>query len=111
MPLFEKVRVEIYVPDRAEANYQNLLDAFADEFTEALGGATVLRGFEGRFLSASGEKEIEKMNLVYTDLPLNLSEYQNEIAVYLDEIKEAAHEVLNEESILVTARTIFHAGN
>lgn len=111
MPLSEKVRVEIYVPDRAEANYQNLLDAFADEFTEAFGGATVLRGFEGRFLSASGEKEIEKMNLVYADLPLNLPEYQNEIAVYLIEIKDAAHEVLNEESILVTARTIFHAEN
>ncbi len=109
MPLSEKVRIEIYVPDRAEANYQNLLDAFADEFTEAFGGATLLRGFEGRFLSATGEKEVEKMNLVYTDLPLNLTAYQNEIAVYLDEIKEAAHEVLNEESILVTARTIFHA--
>ncbi|MDQ4121826.1 MAG: hypothetical protein M3209_10320 [Acidobacteriota bacterium] len=111
MPLSEKVRIEIYVPDRGEANYQNLLEALADEFTESFGGATVLRGFEGRYLSDSGEKEVEKMNLIYTDLPLNLSEYQNEIAVYLDEVKDAAHEVLDEESILVTARVIFHADN
>jgi PII-like signaling protein len=111
LPLSEKVRIEIYVPDRAEANYQNLLDAFADEFTEAFGGATVLRGFEGRYSSDSGKEEIEKMNLVYADLPLSLAEHKNEITYYLEEIKTAAHEVLNEESILITARTIFHVDN
>lgn len=109
MPLSEKVRIEIFVPDRRANSYQNLLDALADEFTEAFGGATVQRGFEGRYLSESGEKEIEPMNLIYADLPLNLADYKTEIAAYLDEIKEAAHEVLTEESILVTARTIFHA--
>jgi hypothetical protein len=97
------------VPDRAEPNYQNLLDALADEFTEAFDGATVQRGFEGRFLSESGAKEIEKMNLVYADLPLPFEQFQNEIGTYLDEIRQAAHEVLDEESILVTARAIFHA--
>lgn len=97
------------MPDRREPHYQNLLDAFADEFTEAFGGATVQRGFEGRFLSETGAKEIESMNLVYTDMPLSLSEYRNEISSYLDEISAAAHEVLTEEAILVTVRTIFHA--
>jgi PII-like signaling protein len=108
LPLLEKVRIEIYVPERREARYQNLLEAIADEFTEAFGGATVQRGFEGRYLSDSGDKETEPMNLIYSDLPLNFGEHQREISRYLDEIKEAAHEVLNEESILVTARTIFH---
>lgn len=109
MPLSEKTRIEVYVPDRREPHYQNLLDAFADEFTEAFGGCTVERGFEGRYLREDGGKDIEAMNLVYTDLPLALSEYLNEIAAYLDEIKTAAHEVLEEESILVTVRTIYHA--
>lgn len=108
MPLSEKVRIEIYVPDREENNYQNLLDALAAEFTEAFGGASVQRGFEGWYLSDSGEREIEKMNLIYADLPLNFSTHAVEISSYLDEVKEAAHEVLNEESILVTARAVFH---
>lgn len=109
MPLSEKVRIEIYVPDRREKSYQNLLDAVADEFTEAFGGATVIRGFEGRYESDVGEKIIEKMNVIYTDLPLDLATYQNEVGSYLDALKAAAHEVLREESILVTARSIFHA--
>jgi PII-like signaling protein len=109
LPLSEKVRIEVYVPDRNEPHYQNLLDAFADEFTEAFGGATVQRGFEGRYKRDDGENETEKMNLVYADLPLELNKYKREISVYLDEIKQAAHEVLEEESILVTVRTIFHA--
>lgn len=108
MQLSEKIRIEVYVPDRAEPHYQNLLDAFADEFTEAFGGATVQRGFEGRYLSDAGEKVVEPMNVVYADLPLNLETYRDEIAFYLSEIKQAADEVLEEEEILVTARTIFH---
>lgn len=97
------------MPDRDESHYRNLLDAFADEFTEAFGGATVIRGFEGRYESDGGEKIIEKMNVVYADLPLELSQHSEDISEYLDAIKQAAHEVLEEESILVTARTIFHA--
>ena len=109
MPLSEKTRIEVYLPDRKERHYQNLLDVFADEFTEAFGGATVIYGFEGRFLSDDGSKEVEKMNVVYTDLPLSLTQYLNEISAYLEEIKQAAHEVLDEESILTTAKTIYHA--
>ncbi len=109
MPLSEKVRIEVYVPDRNEPHYQHLLDAFADEFTAAFGGCTVQRGFEGRFASESGEKIVESMNVVYTDLPLELNRYLSEISAYTDQIKQAADEVLEEESILVTARTIYHA--
>lgn len=108
MPLSEKVRIEVYVPDRPETHYQNLLDAFADEFTEAFGGATVQRGFEGRYLYDAGEKIVEPMNVVYADLPLNLEKYRDEIAFYLSEIKQAAEEILEEEEILVTVRPLFH---
>lgn len=110
MPLSEKVRIEIYLPDRNKTNYRNLLDALADEFSEAFGGtATVIRGFEGRYLSDSGEKTTEKMNVVYVDLPLEFGTYCLEISAYLDAIKQAAHDALAEESILVTVRTIYHA--
>jgi hypothetical protein len=109
LPLSEKARIEVYVPDREQPNYQNLLDAFAAEFNEAFGGCTVQRGFEGRYLSDDNEKIVESMNVVYTDLPLELSKYLVEISEYLEEVKKAAHEILNEESILVTVRTVYHA--
>jgi hypothetical protein len=86
-----------------------LLNAFGDEFTEAFGGATVMRGFEGRYETDGGEKIVEKMNVVYADVPLALAEFSTEIDQYLTALKQAAHEILAEESILVTARPIFHA--
>lgn len=109
MPLSEKVRIEVYVPDRQKPHYQNLLDAFADEFTEAFGGCTVIHGFEGRYVHDDGSKTVESMNVIYADLPLNLQTYRKEIAAYAEEIKQAAHETLEEESILVTIRPIYHA--
>ena len=109
LPLSEKVRIEVYVPGRSKAHYHYLCEAFGDECTEAFGGCTVQRGFEGRCFSDSGVKTIDGMNVVYTDLPLALPEYLAEIAAYTDEIRKAAHEILEEESILVTVRTIFHA--
>ena len=109
MPLSEKARIEVYIPDRKESNYQNLLDAFADEFTEAFGGCTIIRGLEGRYAGENGEKTVEGMNVVYADVPLELNKYLKEISVYADEVRHASHEVLNEESILVSVRGIYHA--
>ena len=39
MPLLERVRVEVYVPDLPAAAYRNLLLSFEEEFTDAFGGA------------------------------------------------------------------------
>ena len=108
MPLSEKVRIEVYVPNQKKPHYENLLDAFANEFTEAFGGATIIYNFEGRYSDENGGKIVESMNVVYADLPLSLSEFSSEIAVYAAEIQQAAHEVLEEESILVTVKNIFH---
>ena len=40
MPLSEKVRIEVYIPDLPQQISQNLLDALAQEFTYTFGGAT-----------------------------------------------------------------------
>ena len=47
MPLLERVRVEVYLPDPSIAEYDNLLTSFEAEFTYAFGGCTILRGLEG----------------------------------------------------------------
>ncbi len=51
MPLLEKARVEIYLPDLPKPAYENLLIALAQEFTYAFGGSTLIRGLEGSYLS------------------------------------------------------------
>ena len=73
MPLLERVRVEVYVPDLPADAYRNLLLSFEDEFTYAFGGCAILRGLDGSYLSLQGVKTPDRINLIYTDLPLALS--------------------------------------
>ena len=48
MPLSEKARIEVYVPGLPQEPYQHLLGALTQEFTYTFGGATIMRGLDGR---------------------------------------------------------------
>jgi hypothetical protein len=54
LPLSEKARVEVYLPDLPKQAYQNLLEALEQEFTYTFGGATIIRGLDGSYLSQAG---------------------------------------------------------
>ncbi len=56
MPLLERVRVEVYIPDLPADAYRNLLRSFEEEFTYAFGGCTIVSGLEGSYLSKTGTK-------------------------------------------------------
>lgn len=101
MPLLERARVELYLPDLPTAAYQNLLGAFDEEFTYAFGGCTIVRGLSGSYLSRAGVKTPDRINLIYTDLPLALSTNHESVARYAEELKQAAFESLVEEAVLV----------
>lgn len=90
MPLLERARVEVYVPDLPGPHYHNLLLSFEEEFTYAFGGCTIVRGLEGSYLSRSGVKTPDRINLVYTDLPTALSTSFDSAARYADELKRVA---------------------
>lgn len=109
MPLLERARVEAYVPDLPSEAYRNLLEALDREFTYAFGGCTISRGLDGSYLSRVGAKTPDRINLIYTDLPIALSTDFDSIARYADEVKIASLEALTEESILVTVTQVFHA--
>lgn len=109
MPLLERARVEVYVPDLPAPHYRNLLLSFEEEFTYAFGGCTILRGLDGSYLSRAGEKTPDRINLIYTDLPIALSTHFDLTANYADELKQAGLEALNEESVLVSVGPIYHA--
>lgn len=108
MPLLERARVEVYVPDTAP-HYSSLLLSFQEEFTYAFGGCTIGRGLDGSYLSYAGTKTPDRINLIYADLPIALSTNFESAARYADELKQAALEVLTEETILVVVVRIYHA--
>ena len=109
MPLLERVRVEVYVPDLPAASYRNLLLSFEEEFTYAFGGCTIVRGLDGNYLSQGGVKTPDRISLIYTDLPLALSTNFESVARYAGELKQAAIEALAEEAVLVAVTLVYHA--
>lgn len=109
MPLLERARVEVYVPDRPAAEYRNLLLSFEEEFTYAFGGCTIVRALDGNYLSRAGAKTPDRINLIYTDLPVALSTNFGSAVLYAGELKQAAFDALAEETVLVTVGQIYHA--
>ena len=109
MPLLERARVEVYVPDLPSSHYRNLLQSFQEEFTYAFGGCTIVRGLDGSYLSRAGVKVPGRINLIYTDLPVALSTNFESAARYTHELRGAAFEALNEETVLVAVGQVYHA--
>ena len=109
MPLLERARVEVYLPDLPAAQYRNLLLSFEEEFTYAFGGCTIVRGLDGNYLSLAGMKTPDRINLIYTDLPVALSANFESAARYTDELKRSAFDALVEETVLVAVAQIYHA--
>ena len=109
MPLLERVRVEIYLPDLPSSEYQNLLRSFEEELTYAFGGCSIVRGLEGSYLSEVGNRIPDRINLVYSDAPLALSTNFDTVAAYVGELKRVSMEVLSEEAVLISVEQVYHA--
>ena len=108
MPLLERTRVEVYLPDLQLPEYQNLLRSFEEEFTYAFGGASIVRGLEGTYLSESGERIPDRINLLYSDAPLALSTDFASLGAYVRELRRAAMEALSEEAVLISVEQVYH---
>lgn len=109
MPLSEKARVEVYLPDLPQAAYQDLLSALAQEFTYTFGGCTIIRGLEGSYLSHAGLQIQDRISLIYTDTPYAFDENFDIISTYADKLKEAAVHALEEEAVLVALAKVYHS--
>ena len=107
MPLLERVRVEVYLPDVLSFEYQHLLQFLEEELTYTFGGATIVRGLEGSYLSESGERIPDRINLLYSDAPLALSTELVSISAYVRELKSAVLEALPEEAVLISVEQVY----
>jgi hypothetical protein len=61
------------------------------------------------YLSASGERIPDQVNLLYSDAPLALSTDFAVVAAYVRELKSAAMEALSEETVLISVEQVYHA--
>lgn len=109
MPLSERARVEVYLPDLPRAAYQELLNELAQEFTYTFGSCTIIRGLDGSYLSQAGLQIQDRINLIYTDTPYAFEENFEIISAYADKLRTAVVIALEEEAVLITAAKLYHA--
>jgi hypothetical protein len=109
LPLSERARVEVYLPDLPRAAYQDLLSELSQEFTYTFGGCTIIRGLDGSYLSQAGLQIQDRINLIYTDTPYAFEENFEIVSTYTDKLMAAVNAALAEEAVLITVAKIYHA--
>jgi len=109
LPLSERARIEVYLPDLPRVAYYDLLEELSREFTYTFGGCTIIQGLDGSYLSESGLPVQDRINLIYTDTPYAFDENFQIISAYADKLKAAVARALDEEAVLITVARIYHA--
>jgi hypothetical protein len=109
LPLSERARIEVYLPDLPSSAYRELLERLEQEFTYTFGGCTLIRGLGGNYLSQLGLAVQDRVNLLFTDGPFSFEEGFSRLSRYADALRAAAYEALEEEAILVVALRVYHS--
>ena len=109
MPLSEKARIEIYLPDLPRSAYQDLLSELEQELTYTFGGCTVVHGLSGSYLSDAGFQIQDRITLIYTDTPYSFENNFEIVSAYADKLKAAVVAALDEESVLIAVSKVYHA--
>ena len=109
MPLSKRARIEIYIPERETSDHALLENVFEQEFLYTFGGCTVIRNIKGMYRGSDDQTDVEPVNLVYTDTPFDFDEHFDAIAEYTDELRQAALEASDEESVLIVVHEIYHS--
>ena len=108
MPLSEKVRIEIFIPDPADNAYRDLREELAAEFSYAFGGCTEVLA-SGRYHSLDGFISSDRIRILFSDAPLLWERDRFVLGEFVDFVRRAAHQALpGEEAILVSSYPVFH---
>ena len=107
-----RIRVEVYVPVRYEAAYQNTLSWLIREFTELRGGCTVIENAAGYYLSEANEIIDDRVSVVYCDFPLNWGRRadRGEALRYCAGLQSFLLDNLREEAVLIASHPVAHTG-
>lgn len=110
MPLFARVRVEIFIPDLPDPAYALLLDELGDELSYAFGGCSVVSAV-GKYRSFGGAILPDQITILFTDTPFDWELDQRIIQEYAARLQAAVRRALpSEEAILICVFPVSHAG-
>ena len=109
MPLLKRARIEIYLPELGDSAYARLHRAFEQEFLHTFGGCTVIKNSKGLYLGSDGKADFDRINVIYADTPFDFEENFEALSEYTVQLKNAALEVTNEESILIAVHGFYHS--
>ena len=108
MPLSEKVRVEVFLPDSSDPIYKDLLEKLSDEFSYAFGGCTITSS-AGKYNSLSGVIMPDKINILFTDIPCLWNNDRLPIERYVESLRKSVKKALaQEEALLVVVYPVYH---
>jgi hypothetical protein len=108
LPLLEKVRIELFIPDLPDPIYGRLLEELGDELSYAFGGCTVAHT-QGKYHSTSGSILPDKINILFTDTPFYWDKDRLLIEQYAGSLRQVVQQVLSsEEAILIAVYPVYH---
>ncbi len=102
MPLSEKVRLEIFIPDPPDTAYRDLLEELATELSYAFGGCTEFAA-SGKYHSFDGFIFSEKINILFSDAPLLWERGRVALGQYVDWVRDAAQLALEQEEVVLVS--------
>lgn len=110
MPLLEKVRVEVFIPDLPDPVYARLLDELGDELSYTFGGCSMVSA-AGKYRSHSGAILPDQITIIFTDIPFDWKIDQQAIQEYTTRLQTAVRRALpEEEAIFICAFPVSHSG-
>ena len=108
MPLLEKIRIELFIPDLPNPIYSRLLEELGDELSYAFGGCTVTPT-PGKYRSTGGFILPDKTNILFTDAPFYWDKDRLLLEQYTPALRQVVQQVLSkEEAILITVYPVYH---
>ena len=109
MPLSERVRIEIFIPDLPDPAYGSILEQLGNELTYAFGGSTVIQT-NGKYRASDGLILPDKIQIHFSDTAFSWTRDRLLMELYAERIRNVVWRALSEEeSVLVVAYPVYHA--
>jgi len=98
----------VYLPDVRHPAYPELRDTLETEFTHTFGGCSLVSGLQGSYLSRAGAVIRDRVNLLFADTPFTFAANFGTLSNYVDKLRLAVNNALEEEEILIVVYPVFH---
>jgi hypothetical protein len=109
LPLSEKVRIEIFIPDLPDPKYGRILEELGNELSYAFGGCTIVTA-RGKYRSTEGVILPDNVSVLFSDAPFLRERDRLIVEQYAERLRSAVeHGLAEEESILASVFPVYHA--